>query len=497
VEKDEYRRRFDTSDAIILPMVQKGKVEETVLESIPQLAIQLVNTWLLGQLQPMPPLTFFSISLSVLSISNTIWYYAYWNLFRCMPIRDVPSTLALYNYKLSGVTDGVLSFAKPWRDVAKLDLSAIDTMEMESVTVGGMVLNDGSASREQPAQISPISTNGMWHAPAVELARASDAGVSSVSVGVTPGAVDNNAEISRLLRETQLEIAKLREENIGLRLELQRLASIAPDPVGARAEAAVQSTQAGLQLADRPLRHNNAASVLNTSASSVSNAIMPIKAVHALAPEPRGKSGVKAWMAAVRRPIEAVSASLKMENSSIHVEQPQIFRANADTGVTAAQTSMRPPPRSRSGSRIRGSDAAGETSAADRPPRQNMLIAGAAAMQQASAARSSERSPATSVLATAASSSIPQPPPRSRSQSRIRAADAASVEAKPALHENPREAALDAPDDSSTRRFDSAMAAIAAAGAAARSSRSKKHASKKAQDSDEPPPISVAQYDEC
>ena len=44
VEADAYRKRFDTSDAIILHMVKKGKVQETVLESVPQLIIQLINT---------------------------------------------------------------------------------------------------------------------------------------------------------------------------------------------------------------------------------------------------------------------------------------------------------------------------------------------------------------------------------------------------------------------------------------------------------------------
>ena len=157
MEKDEYRRRFDTSDAIILPMVQKGKVEETILESIPQLAIQLLNTGLLGQLQRIPPLTVFSISLSALTLTDTIWYYAYWNLFRCMPIRDVPSTLALYNYKLSGVKDGPLSFAKASSEVVDVELSA---MEMMSVTVGGTVLNDGSAGDEQLGQLPPKNEMG-------------------------------------------------------------------------------------------------------------------------------------------------------------------------------------------------------------------------------------------------------------------------------------------------------------------------------------------------
>ncbi len=120
MEKDAFRKRFDSSDAIILPLVQKGKVEETILESFPQLIIQLLNTALLGQLQNMPLLTIFSISFSVMSLTSTIWYYAYWNLFEFKYIRDVPSSLSLYNYKLSGVTDGPLSFSKAMREVAEI-----------------------------------------------------------------------------------------------------------------------------------------------------------------------------------------------------------------------------------------------------------------------------------------------------------------------------------------------------------------------------------------
>ena len=109
-EKKE-RRCFDSSDAIIMSLVQENKVEETVLEAVPQLAIQLLNTWLLGQFQDMPPFTIFSISLSVLSLANTLWRYGYWTLYKCLPVRNVPTELSLYNYKLSDVTDGNLSFA--------------------------------------------------------------------------------------------------------------------------------------------------------------------------------------------------------------------------------------------------------------------------------------------------------------------------------------------------------------------------------------------------
>jgi len=291
VEKDAYRKRFDTSDAIILPMVQKGKVEETILESIPQLIIQILNTWQLGQLQRIPSLTIFSISLSALTLIDTIWYYAYWNLFRCMPIRDVPSTLALYNYKLSGVKDGPLSFAKASSEVVDVELSA---MEMMSVTVSGTVLNDGSAGDEQLGQLPP--KNEMGHASAAELTRASDAGASRVPVRRSPSDLmpDTDADMCRLRRENQekeaeiaqlqeknrqqneeqeakivqlheekqaeiaqlqkekwqlkeqkdADIAKLREENSRLRLELQRLASVALDSAGTGAQASAHVTQA-------------------------------------------------------------------------------------------------------------------------------------------------------------------------------------------------------------------------------------------------------------
>jgi len=238
-------------------MVQKGKVEETILESIPQLAIQLVNTWMLGQLQSMPALTIFSISLSVMSLTNTVWYYAYWNLFRCMPIRDVPSTLALYNYKLSGVTDGAFSFAKASGEVVEIEMSEVEKMMM-SVTISGTVLNDVNSRDEQLGQLPP--RNAMGHASAAELAKMIDVGVSNAAADVSncagdsmSGIAENDVGVSRLRQELQdkeaeieklkkiqdekeAEIVKLQEANLqmeammnSLRLELQRLPSVTVD----------------------------------------------------------------------------------------------------------------------------------------------------------------------------------------------------------------------------------------------------------------------------
>ena len=266
MEEEAYRKRFDTSDAIILPMVQKGKVEETILESIPQLAIQLVNTWMLGQLDSMPSLTIFSVSLSVISLTNTVWYYAYWNMFRCMPIRDVPSTLSLYNYKLSGVTDGVFSFAKASSEVVEIELSEIE--KLMSVTISGTVLNDVHSGDEQLGQLP--KKNAIGHASAADLAKMTDAGDLNTAVSVSECALnsmssiaENDAELSRLRQELQekeaeneqlketmekkeAEMVKLREANrlmeaemSNLRLELPRLPGVAINPADARATVAL------------------------------------------------------------------------------------------------------------------------------------------------------------------------------------------------------------------------------------------------------------------
>ena len=203
-------------------MVQKGKVEETVLESLPQLAIQIINTWMLGQLQSIPPLTVFSISLSVLSLTNTMWYYAYWNLFRCMSIRDVPSTLALYNYKLSGVKDGAFSFAKASREVVEIELSDIE--KMQSVTISGSVLNGNGAQEEQLDQLPTRNALGQ----ASELVQSSDAGVLSAVHSQSSrdrklATAQQEIELTRLPAEQQAVVSKLQDEKRQMEAEVSKL----------------------------------------------------------------------------------------------------------------------------------------------------------------------------------------------------------------------------------------------------------------------------------
>ena len=202
MQKDSYRKRFDTSDAIIVAMVQKGKVEETIIESVPQLMIQLINTALLGSLRSIPPLTIFSISLSVISLTNTMWYYAYWNLFRCMQIRDVPSALSLYNYKLSGVTDGAFSFGKAVGQVMDVELEATDN-RMSRVSVGGAGLDDGDAGDEQTGQL--LRQNTTDHVSSEEL--------QEFPLSSGAGAADIRSENASL----RAEIAMLREEMIQMK----------------------------------------------------------------------------------------------------------------------------------------------------------------------------------------------------------------------------------------------------------------------------------------
>jgi hypothetical protein len=237
----QHRKRFDTSDAIILPMVQKGKVEETILESVPQLTIQLINAWMLDELGMMQPLAIFSIALSVFSLSNTVWYYGYWNLFRCMPIRDVPCALALYNYKLHGVSDGELSFSISMQKIK------ISPVEMSSVGVKVVDLEN-----------DPASCTG--HAPDYAAARteesANDQDVTSdggaVAAAVAQGvaqAVAKDDEISRLKQEKQEkdeEISRLKQEKDE---EISRLKQEKDDEIS-RLKQEKQDMEKQLQISD-------------------------------------------------------------------------------------------------------------------------------------------------------------------------------------------------------------------------------------------------------
>jgi hypothetical protein len=190
----QYRKRFDTSDAIILPMVQKGKVEETILESVPQLMIQLINAWLLDVLGMMDPLAVFSIAFSVCSLSNTVWYYGYWNLFRCMPIRDVPCALALYNYKLYGVSDGELSFSISMKKIK------IAPVEMSSVGVRAV-----DQERSPLQQVAVANEPDSFAARTKESANDRDASSDgdAVAAAVAQAIKEKDEEISRLKREQQ------------------------------------------------------------------------------------------------------------------------------------------------------------------------------------------------------------------------------------------------------------------------------------------------------
>ena len=184
----------------------------------------------------------------------------------------MPSSLSLYNYKLSGVTDGAFSFAKASSEVVEIELSEIE--KMRSVTVSGTVLNDDDAGDEQLGQLPP--KNAMAELSAVELTRMSGGtGVLNAFVGVSQGArnpnagaVENDAEIRRLReenREKEAENATLRDakkeneafilklleekremeaENNKMRLELQRLSSIALESVDYCAQDTLLSTHA-------------------------------------------------------------------------------------------------------------------------------------------------------------------------------------------------------------------------------------------------------------
>jgi hypothetical protein len=153
VEKDSYRRRFDSCEAIIIPMVHKSNIGHAFLESVPQLAIQLVNGYFLGDISnirdvaKLPLIALVSMSFSVLCLFNTIWNYAYWRIYRCKPIRGAPSSLSLYNYKLRGLTDGIFSLNKPTHFVNDIKLVERDETVF-GVTIADSVLNEKSSTAD-------------------------------------------------------------------------------------------------------------------------------------------------------------------------------------------------------------------------------------------------------------------------------------------------------------------------------------------------------------
>ena len=224
VEKDSYRRRFDTCDAIILPMAQKCKVEETIFESVPQLVIQLINGYLLGEIANMPAFAKLSVCLSALSLSSTIWCYAYWNLVRCKPIRDGPSSLFLYNYKLSGVKDGMFSFGKPSHDVMEIEMAERDNML--SITIADSVLNEDSTyvGSESDAQSSSLPKKS-------RAARPSEIEVAHPEHADDPVAGNDVADVDALYLQTQLDaardfIAKLEAEKRQIAEEHKRVKQV-------------------------------------------------------------------------------------------------------------------------------------------------------------------------------------------------------------------------------------------------------------------------------
>lgn len=145
-EEDSVRKRFDTSDGIMMSMLQKGVVQEAIFESVPQLVIQLYNTYLLGTFSN---ITLLSVSVSSLSVANTVYFYLYWLVYRLKrSVREIPCALALYNYKITGVQDGKLSFSKRYESVKEEVV-----IEMESQTVYGQTVSD---THQNPTALNDV-----------------------------------------------------------------------------------------------------------------------------------------------------------------------------------------------------------------------------------------------------------------------------------------------------------------------------------------------------
>jgi hypothetical protein len=149
----------------------------------------------------MPAFAKLSICVSALSLSSTIWCYAYWNLVRCKPIKDGPSSLFLYNYKLSGVKDGMFSFGKPSHDVMEIEMAERDNML--SITIADSVLNEDStyAGTESDAQSSSLPKKS-------RAARQSEIEVAHPEHADDAVTANDVSDVDALYLRTQLDLAR-------------------------------------------------------------------------------------------------------------------------------------------------------------------------------------------------------------------------------------------------------------------------------------------------
>jgi hypothetical protein len=218
-------------------MVQKGKLEETVLEAMPQMAVQIVNSY--WSSSPASVITILSITLSSLSLLNTIWFYAYWQFYRCKRTRDVPSPLALYNYKLDGVRDGIYSFTKPQKDVRRAATISFNPTVLPNSSIldnalSKTVVREGEVAIEMMAR--PLKAVEVGLPP--RMAKAGDGGrvIAEVQFSDHEHAADAiTAAVAATRAQCQLEAAieraALQAEISMLKLQQQQVLGLNQQPL--------------------------------------------------------------------------------------------------------------------------------------------------------------------------------------------------------------------------------------------------------------------------
>lgn len=116
--------KHTSSVNIIIPLLQESIFEEMLTESVPQMAIQIVNNTFTAVWSP---LSYFSTAMSAAMILNGIWRLVYYRLYLKIKINAIPSDLSNDVFNFASIKEGESPLGR------SLDAKVAPVLEMSTI----------------------------------------------------------------------------------------------------------------------------------------------------------------------------------------------------------------------------------------------------------------------------------------------------------------------------------------------------------------------------
>jgi hypothetical protein len=124
--------KHTSSVNIIVPLLQESIFEEMMTESVPQMAIQIVNNTFTDVWSP---LSYFSTAMSAAMILNGIWRMVYYRLYLKIKINAIPSDLSNDVFNFASIEEGESPLGR------SLDVKVAPELEMSTIVSAVCGLN--------------------------------------------------------------------------------------------------------------------------------------------------------------------------------------------------------------------------------------------------------------------------------------------------------------------------------------------------------------------